>query len=183
MATKEKEEPVSEDKGGASMMKVVIVAVTLSLLLGGGLVGGTYYFVSSTMTAQMALANASGDEGDDVSEESIPTAPPQYFSMDPKFVVSFNSESGARFMQFSIEIMSRDSEHIKQIELHMPAIRSSLLMLFGGQNSEQMLTREGKEKLLIDAMADINITLQKISGADETVTAVEAAYFNSFVIQ
>ena len=86
-------------------------------------------------------------------------------------------------MQFSIEIMSRDDMVIKQVEEHMPVIRSSLLMLFGSQDYEVMVTREGKEKLLLDAMEDINTTLQKISGATEKTALVEAAYFDSFVIQ
>jgi len=191
MAKKEIEEQENDDdngakKGGASTLKIIIISVTLAVILGGGLVGGTFYFVNN-MNGDTASVNEDGadsdGEDDDEVAESEPVEPPKYYSMDPKFVVSFSNQSKARFMQFSLEIMSRDSAVIKQIEDHMPVIRSSLLMLFGVQGYEAMVTREGKEKLLTDTTNDINMTLQKISGDEESMVLVEAAYFNSFVIQ
>ena len=113
----------------------------------------------------------------------VPDLPPEYHSMDPKFIVSFNDGKESRFMQFSVEVMTRDSEIIPKIDEHMPVIRSSLLMLFGSQNYDAMLTREGKEKLLEEVATDINTTLQKVEGGEEMVSSVEEAYFTSFVIQ
>jgi flagellar FliL protein len=103
--------------------------------------------------------------------------------MDPKFMISFRNQNKARFMQFSLEVMSRDSEVNKKINQHMPVVRSNLLMLFGSQEYEAMVTREGKEKLLADTAADINATLKKVTGEDDPESSVEAAYFTSFVIQ
>ena len=187
MSKKETEEQESKNggnKGGTSTLKIIIVSVTLAVILGAGLVGGTFYFVNN-MNAENTAKNAAGDESGEDGElgESEPVGPPKYHSMNPKFVVSFNNQRKARFMQFSLEIMSRDSAVIKQIEEHMPVIRSSLLMLFGVQQYEVMTTREGKEKLLADTATDINATLQKLSGDEEVVALVEAVYFNSFVIQ
>jgi flagellar FliL protein len=182
-----------EKKSGLSTLKIVIIAVFLTVLLGGMLVGGTFYLVSSMYSAQTAATSAVADKNADAEEndeeadeeagESEPLAAPIYLSMDPKFIVSFSDQKSARFMQFSIEVMSRDAQVIKKIEEHMPVIRSSLLMLFGGQQYEKMATREGKEKLLKEATSDINTSLQKISGDEEQVSSVEEAYFNSFVIQ
>jgi len=193
MANKETEEQENESedgakKGGASTLKIIIISVTLAVILGGGLVGGTFYFVSNMDADNAASVNKDGtdsedEEGDDEVADSKPAEPPKYYSMDPKFVVGFSNQSKARFMQFSLEIMSRDSDVIKQIEEHMPVVRSSLLMLFGVQGYEVMVTREGKEKLLADTTNDINMTLQKITGDEEPVAVVEATYFNSFVIQ
>ena len=56
-------------------------------------------------------------------------------------------------------------------------------MLFGGQAYEDRVTRKGKEKLLSDVVTEINATLQKIISEKELEATVEAAYFNSFVIQ
>jgi len=84
------------------------------------------------------------DEDEDEDEaEGKELLPAQYYSMDPKFVVSFSNQKFARFMQFSLEIMSRDAEVIKKIEQHNPVIRSSLLMLFGSQAYADMASREG----------------------------------------
>ena len=185
-----KEEKKGEKEEGAatqpSTMKVVLIAVVIAVLLSGGIVGGGFFVLSTQHAEQLAAAYSSGGEGDgeggsEVAAESM--APPQYHSMDPKFVISFNDDSGSRFMQFSVEVMTRDKDVIKKIEEHMPVIRSSLLMLFGNQKYDQMLTREGKEKLLATTTDDINATLQKISGSATPLTAVEESYFTSFVIQ
>lgn len=185
---KEEETDGAEVKAAPSMMKAVIISTAMSALIGGGMMGGMFLVVSGMHAEQLSAVMASaggedGEGGEGEAAEAIPAMPPKYFSMDPKFVVSFNNQTNARFMQFSIEIMSREGEVIKQVEEHMPVIRSSLLMLFGSQDYEVMVTREGKEKLLLDAMDDINTTLQKISGATEKTDLVEAAYFDSFVIQ
>lgn len=184
MAKKE-ETDGDEKQAGPSMMKAVLIAAVLSTVLGGGMSAGTFFVVSGMHAEQLAavMAAAGGEGAEGGVAPATPDVPPQYYSMDPKFVVSFSEQKKARFMQFSLEIMTRDGDVIKKIEEHMPAIRSSLLMLFGGQDYGEMVTREGKEKLLMGAMDDINTTLQKISGAAEKVEAVEAAYFNSFVIQ
>jgi len=180
-------------KAGLSTVKIIIIAVTLTLLLGGGLVGGTFYLVTSMNSAQASTKKVTADDvaedtDEEVTDEEVVAdeeedkvvEPPQYYSMDPKFVVSFSNQKYARFMQFSLEIMSRDGEIIKKIEKHNPVIRSSLLMLFGSQGYDEMVTREGKEKLLNEVAADINSTLNKITGDAD---GIEAAYFTSFVIQ
>ena len=192
--TEEKDNEEAPKKGGLSIVKIIIIVVTLTLLLGGGLVGGTFYFVSSMNQPQASNSKDSADNAADSEEEEEldeeeeaaedkVLEPPHYFSMDPKFVVSFSNQKYARFMQFSLEIMSRDAEVIKKVEEHNPVIRSSLLMLFGSQGYDEMVTREGKEKLLKDTAADINNTLQTVTGSSDMATAIEAAYFTSFVIQ
>ena len=186
----EQEKEEGTKKAGLSTVKIIIIAVTLTLVLGGGLVGGTFYFVTSMNPPQAAAKkdntdNAAEDAGDEAEDEEVADEdkviePPQYYSMDPKFVVSFSNQKYARFMQFSLEIMSRDGEIIKKVEQHIPVIRSNLLMLFGSQGYDEMVTREGKEKLLNEVAADINNTLNKITGDSD---GIEAAYFTSFVIQ
>ncbi len=185
------------EKKGLSTVKIIIIVVALTIFLGGGLVGGTFYFVSSMNEPQAsspktdtsedvaeheAEAEDEDDDEEEVAEKEL-SGPPVYHSMDPKFVVSFSNQKFARFMQFSLEIMSRDPEAITLVETHIPVIRSSLLMLFGSQAYGEMVTREGKEKLLMDVTSDINTTLQNVTGDTELESTVEAAYFTSFVIQ
>jgi flagellar FliL protein len=164
----------SNKNGGNSTMKIVIVAVVLSIVLSGGIAGGMI-FVFGGDDKEAAIE----EEGDDEEVESVSTEPPIYHSMDPKFVVSFNDQKKARFMQFSLEVMTRDRDVIEDIKQHSPAVRSNLLLLIDNQNSEKMSTREGKEQLLVEITSDINQTLEKMGGK----SGVEAAYYNSFVIQ
>lgn len=162
------------NKGGNSTMKIVMVAVVLSIVLSGGIAGGLVFMLGGDDDKQAA---ADGEANDGSAEAS--TEPPIYHSMDPKFVVSFRDQKHARFMQFSLEVMARDRDVINGIKEHSPAIRSNLLLLVDNQTSDKMSTREGKEQLLVEITQDINQTLDKIGGK----SGVEAAYYNSFVIQ
>ena len=187
----ENEEDVQE-KGKSSNLKIIIIAIFVALLFGGGLVGGTFYFVSSMQSAEAdsskTVKSEDGEEVEDEDEEEdeeeeVPKGPVIYHSMDPKFVVSFRDQQVARFMQFSIEVMTRDKAVIELLDGHTPAIRSNLLMLFDNQDHATMSTREGKQQLLDDIVTDINETLKTMTNKDELEASVESAYFTSFVIQ
>lgn len=173
----ESEDQESNNEGGNSTMKIVIIAVVLSIVLSGGIAGGMMVFLGGDDNEQTASEDAE-DEEEEVAEAE-PTEPPIYHSMDPKFVASFRDKKKARFMQFSVEIMSRNDDVIKSIKQHNPAVRSNLLLLVDNQESEKMSTREGKEQLLVEITEDINQTLDSLGGE----SGVEAAYYNSFVIQ
>ena len=189
----ENEEDV-EKKAKSSNVKIIIIVILATLLLGGGLVGGTFYFVSGMQSAEAGSskkatseddADGEEEEGDEEEEEDDeePKGPAIYHSMDPKFVVSFRDQRSSRFMQFSIEVMTRDKSVIDLIDQHSPAVRSNLIMLFDSQNNAAMSTREGKQQLLVNVVADINDTLKTMTGQDELDAVVESAYFTSFVIQ
>ena len=189
MANEPEEEKKENSDKSASTMKIVIVAVILSILLSGGMVGITLYLVGGfdQLSDPVQQSDIDGEENDDgegdedEDEETVtePSGPPLYFPIDPKFVVSFHDQKKARFMQFSIEVMTRNENVIEQLKLHLPAIRSSLLLLFSSQDYEKVSSREGKEQFLVEIAEDINKTLEKLNGP----TGVESAYFNSFVVQ
>ena len=174
MAEEKKQEEVKE--GGSSNMKMIIIAVVLSLVVSGVVVGVVLYMMGDKLSAPPATGE-DGEAATEVVKEEL--APAVYMSLDPKFTVTFKNQQHARFMQFSVEIMSRDEEIIKALKAHMPAVRSSLVLLFGVQEYEKMSTREGKELLLVEVTEDINKTLEKVTGK----TGVDSAYFNSFLIQ
>ena len=174
MTEEKKQEEVKE--GGSSNMKMIIIAVVLSLVISGVVVGVVLYVLGDKLSAQPA-ATVDGEVVAEVVKEEL--APAEYMSLDPKFTVTFKNQQHARFMQFSVEIMTRDEEIVKGLKAHMPAIRSSLVLLFGVQEYEKMSTREGKELLLVEVTEDINKTLEKVMGK----TGVDSAYFHSFLIQ
>ncbi len=178
MAKEKAEEGEEEVKGGSSKMKIVIISVILLLVVGGGLVAGTLYFIKGDSEETEAQE---GEDGEVVEKEKMKA--PIYISMDPKFVVSFKNQNSARFMQFSLNVMSREKDVENQIKEHMPMIRSSLLMLFGGQDYKKMSTREGKAMLLSETVVDINTSLKSVLAVEELEYEVEAAYFTSFVVQ
>jgi len=52
-------------------------------------------------------------------------------------------------------------------------------MLFSSQDAKTLISREGKEKLRADALAEMQkIVAERVKGA-----AIDAVYFTSFVMQ
>ena len=173
-----------KEKKPLSTMKIVILAVVLASIISGGAVGLTLFLLvdDSQQPAASAKANdadTDDEEGEEDEEDEAVEGPPIYHRLDPKFVVSFLDQSNARFMQFTLQIMTRDKNVISQIKEHNPAIRSNLLLLFNNKTPDLMSSREGKEQLLLEIAEDINASLEKLADA----SGVEAAYFESFLIQ
>lgn len=183
---KEPEEEVAARSGGMSTMKIVIAAVLVSSILSGAIVGVTLYLMSDDNTEQSAQTPddteadaAEEEEAEEPTEVAQPTGPASYMRLDPNFVVSFSDQRLARFMQFSLQIVTRDKKLEEYVKLHMPAIRSNLFLLLNNQSAERMMTREGKQELLIMIADDINQSLENLAGT----SGVEAAYFDTFIIQ
>ena len=170
-----------KEKKPLSTMKIVILVVVLASIISGGAVGLTLFLLADDSQQPAASAKAKdADTDDEEGEEGKAVEGPQiYHSLDPKFVVSFSDQRNTRFMQFTVQIMTRDENVISQIQEHNPAIRSNLLLLFYNKTSDLMSSREGKEQLLLEITEDINASLEKLVGA----SGVEAAYFESFLIQ
>jgi len=78
-----------------------------------------------------------------------------------------------------VQVMTRDPEVAQAIEAHMPVIRNNLVMLFSGQKYEEVATREGKERLRQQTLAEIQKVLEERIGKP----GVEDVYFTAFVMQ
>jgi len=116
-----------------------------------------------------------------------PKGPPLYLPMDPPLVVSLEDKGAIRFLQVTVELMSRDEHVITALQTHMPVIRNNLLMLLGGQPIGSLTSREDKEAIRKSALAEVQKILKANPIAeedeDEAPGAVEDLYFTSFVVQ
>jgi len=178
MATEETEVAAAaapEQKGG--LVKTLGIAVGLfALMLASQLVGpmlGCMILPGSTpgcQTTEVAGEQTGKDE---------PAGPPLYLAMDPPLVVSFEDKSAIRFLQATVELMTRDEETLEALTSHMPVIRNNLLMLFGSKTVDDLTNTAGKEQLRQDALSEIRAILEKYTGKAE----VEDLYFTSFVVQ
>ena len=102
-----------------------------------------------------------------------------YYKMDPPFVVNFQGESGNRFLQVTIELMTYDQEVVAAVEQHMPVIRNNIVFLLSSVNYDQISTIEGKQKLRADTLAEVQKVLKEKIGKP----GVEEVYFTSIVMQ
>lgn len=174
MAEEETIEQELEEAKGGGMMKTVMLGVAGLVLLGGGL------FAGKTFMGGEAPAEAETEVAEEASK--LPEGPAIYQSLHPPLVVNFKDAIGdSHFMQITMEVMSRDQGVINSIREHTPAIRNALILHYSGAVYEEVTTREGKEQMLADGLAEIRKVMSTQTGEDGL--GIEAVYFTALVIQ
>ena len=159
-----------ETPASGGKKKFILFGLIGLFVIGGGA------FAAFTMMKAEPVAD---EEAEEVVEASS-SAPPIYQSLHPPLVVNFKDQAGdSHFMQITMEVMSRKQSVINAVREHTPAIRNSLILLYGGAVFEDIQSREGKEKMLADGREEIARIVAENSGEK----GVEALYFTALVIQ
>jgi len=167
-------------------MLFIMIGAMFFLLVAG--MGGMFFALKgkSSDHAEEPAAEATKDDakGKDnkaaKKEEGKEKAPAKYVSFEPPFVVNFKADSAVKFLQVSLQVMTRDSGMERVLKENDPAVRNAILSLLDGQTYEVLSTAEGKEELRKNALEKVR-GVMKGEGADPT--KVEAVYFTSFVMQ
>ncbi len=163
-------------KNKSAMGKIIIIIVSILVLAGGG--AGAYFYFGKKHESG-AGTNAGEGKSEDGKDAGKPKAAPIYYAFDPAFVVNFQDNSAIRFLQVTIEVMSRDPLSIEAVKTHMPVVRNNLVLLFSNQSPENITSREGKEKIRSDALKEIQKVMTEQTGSP----SIEAVYFTGFVMQ
>lgn len=165
--------PPAEAAPKKSKMKLLIIAGAAVLLAAAG--GGTWFFMHGS-----AEKSKKAEAAKHAKAEPVKKGPALYFAMDPPFVVNFQQQNAMRFLQVSVQIMTRDSATQALVKENDPILRNDLLNLMGNLQYEQISTTEGKEALRADALKAVRKIVSEEGGKGELV---EAVYFTSFVMQ
>lgn len=173
----ETEEGQEEGSSGGGKKKIIILAVVCLVLIG--------ISVGGTMVA-LSMFSGAGDEleASDLNpevevEEDDSLKPAIYYPLKPPIIVNFQSRGRQRFLQAELTLLIRNEAVIQTIETHMPMIRNSLVMLFGGQVYEELQTAEGKEALQEQAVSQLQALIEQETGEP----GVEKVLFTNFVMQ
>ncbi len=179
----DKEDNDQEKPKGSMVTKILLFGVlplmtAVVLVVGGLFVAGVLPGGGGADTEHAATEDGGhGDEeGDGHATEEMPAV---YIPIDPAFVVNFASQGRARFLQISVEVMTRDPAVPELVEHHLPVIRNNLMLLFSSQTYDDVSSLEGKETLREEALTVIQEILEEETGDP----GVEAVYFTSFVMQ
>jgi flagellar protein FliL len=156
--------PIKPKKSG----KLLWIALAVLVLAAGG-----------GAAAWLKLKHAP-KAGAKVVAAPVPVKAPQYYKFDPAFVVNFGGEGSARYLQITVEIMSRDLPVLDVIKNNEPALRDELVQLFSSQDNGTLMTTEGKDKLRAATLDAIRKVIDGVGGSGKLI---EAVYFTSFVIQ
>ncbi len=160
---------VVEEGGGSSKKMMIIIAVVVLALIGG--------------VAAMFLGGENEASEGDVATEDVASIKqtPIYFSIDKPLIVNFQAQSNgaARYLSIKLQVMAREQATIDAFTLHTPAIQHELLMLFLGQNYDELNTTAGTKALQKQTLSTINGVLK----AEEHQGELEAVYFTSLIMQ
>jgi flagellar FliL protein len=158
------------DAAPTKSKKWLIIGIAACLVLAGG-GAGAWFLIDQ--------GDAHGKKQETVKAKE-PLAPPLYVALDPPFVVNFDGEQLVRFLQITVQVMTRDPATVEVLKSNDPVVRNDLLMLFANQKYEVVAARAGKEKLRSDALAAIR---HVVEGGGGKADHVEQVYFTSFVMQ
>ncbi len=175
-------QPKSKSKLLIIILSVVLllgISVTATLMLTGILSGDEEVIAEQSNETGGKAEKSKKDKKDKKDKKKKAKAPLNYVPLDPPFVVNFIANTDIRFLQITVEAGTREAGAVEQIKEHRPAIRNSLVMLFSSQDPFTLNTREGKERLRAETLAEIQKVLKEETGK----AVVESVFFTSFVMQ
>lgn len=172
MAEEENEtESTEEPQGGGNKKMFVLVGIAVMLIVVG---------VFAVPLIMNMISPPEEEDGEAAAVAEVAVGPPIYQSLHPPLVVNFKDEAGdSHFMQITMEVMSREQTVINSIRDNVAAIRNALILHYSSSVYEEVNTRDGKEKMLADGLAEIQRVMLEMTGD----TNIEAVYFTSLVIQ
>jgi flagellar FliL protein len=155
-------------KGKRRIPWLIVIIAGVALLVVG--LGAAFFLTRSSSPGHSSKAAA----------DHKPAGPPLYYALDPPFVVNFQADQLVRFLQVSVEVMSRDPKTLDLLKDNDPVLRNDLLILLANQKYSVIATPQGKQQLRDQALAAIRKDLAQAGGDPKLV---EAVYFTSFVMQ
>ena len=169
-----------EEAKPKSKLKLIIIIVVALLLLGGGGGAAWFFFMKEEPPAEGEAAAAEAEKAkEEVPPE--PQIPAEYIILKPEFVVSFQVGTRQRFLQTSIEIMSRKKTVSEAVTLHEPMIRNEIIRILGEQDFDRLRTHDGRMALQDALQKQLGVILSR--EANLKPEDIEAVLFTNFVMQ
>jgi flagellar FliL protein len=142
--------------------RVIIIAAAAVLLLAAAAGGLTFLFVSGGEPALEAETAAQIAEDAKDGQEDAPAEEGVYYTMEPEFIVTLAPGSRYRALQTKIEVYSANSELLDKLKKHDPMLRHHLSNVFAAKTSQELLDRQGRERLKEEVKAEIEDKLARI---------------------
>lgn len=178
MAIEDQEDATSEEPSGVNKKKIIILASICFVLIVISAVG-TLFALDMFSGAEEEMLATDMIEAPEEGSAAPVTGPAIYYPLKPPIIVNFQARGRQRFLQADLTLMTRDESVIRAIEVHMPMIRNSLILLFGGQVYEELQTAEGKALFQEQALAEV----QRLMTQEIGKPGVEQVLFTNFVMQ
>ncbi len=156
MSDKPAEKTAAPPKSKKLLLLVGIAVVIVALIVGGG-----WFYVSKQRAAAL-----DGEEEETVVAKVKSKEAPVYLPLD-NMVVNLADPGGEKVAQIGITLELSDTHATEKVKQYLPTIRSSILILVSQKTSEELLRREGKEKLAADILKE---AARPFGGVEEEAT-------------
>lgn len=130
-------------------LKFIALGAVLFVLLVAGGAGGAWVYLS-----RQAPASEAAHEAAPQPKRSAPT----YLALET-MVVNLADAGGERVAQIGVTLDLDDDKTVSQVKTLLPAIRSRVLLLASQRSSQELLRRDGKEKLADDIAQEVALAL------------------------
>lgn len=161
--TKPAENEAEAAPAKSKKMLFIIIGAVLILAIGGGIAA---YF----LTQKPADPHA--------EKKHEPAKPPVFVPLD-NFTVNLSSEGDEKYLQVAMTMQVADEAEGEELKVHMPQIRSRILLLLATQKTSELLTEEGKNKLISNIITEVNKPFDP-KGEPNKISGI---FFTSFIIQ
>lgn len=167
--------------------KLIVLIVIIAVLA----IGAAAAFIL------LSKRHSSGDEEEGSASKAAVTVP-TFLPLD-NLVVNLSDTGGDRFVQIGITLELADEKTASTVKQYLPSIRNGILMLVSQRTADELLAREGKEKLAADILEEVSAPLgfgsnaKKRSRDDDDAdedrprssrkSPVRRVLFSSFIIQ
>jgi len=162
--------------GKKGLLMPIAIGVVGAVLAGGGVAFFMSRGAEKPKPSEEIPAEAAHEEPAPAATSLLPA---EYIALEPAFTVNLADESGDRYLQAEVQLMTRDPKVAELLKKHDPVVRDRLVSLFSQQTADQLRTREAKEKLKEEALKEVQAVMKEATGR----AGVEALYFTSFVTQ
>lgn len=180
--------------------KLLIVILAVVFLAGGG---GAYYFLVLNKEGSAVSKKSNAGHEDESDGEEMHTSTDEHGDAEEEeeeeehsgghgghggnsgpqiepFVVNLADPGSRRYLRVSIKLsLKNPKENESLLEMRMPQVRDTVLLLLSSKTADQLLGSEGKRELRQELIDQINKVLKK--GKQKKI--VRNLYFTEFLIQ
>lgn len=125
-----------------------------------------------TIQAVYAEGEAEGEAA------TAPKAEVVYVELEPAFIANYQSAK-LKYVKADITLKVRGSATAAAIDRHKPSIRHNIVMLLSRQDEASVASPEGKQKLKLEALAEVVKALE----SEQEPNDIEEILFTSFIVE
>jgi flagellar FliL protein len=166
---------IAHRQAGLSKVVLLLLIILIFVLIGSGTAAALYF--AGIFGSPASGSPAAGEVAAEAKPK--PLKPAIYVPLDPPLVVNFERNGRMGFLQATLQVMTREQAVQEAISRHMPVIRNNLLLLLSAKTYADVASREGKEQLRQEALAEIN----RVLGEQQVEGLADDLYFTGFVMQ